>query len=300
MPELILPRPAYAWRFDLLLELSRRVAFPARFIAHGGALWRFIAGEPVSIHPRDDALLLTRLNATDIADWRLIDAARRMLGLDRDLSHFYAFAEADKDLWQVVQPLHGMPLMCAETFFEALVTLIIEQHISWRGALRAQQTLLRLAGDCITLDCGVVCDFPTPHRIASLTHEQLKALKITDRRIGLIQSIARQVCAGELDLEALRDMDGADAYAQLLQIKGVGPWTAANVIGRAFGDFRYVTANDVALQAAVNHYFHAGVGGKSARQVEDTLVVYGDYAGLAGHFALLRWVLDRYPAISQA
>ena len=300
MRELPLSLPAYAWRFDLLLELSRRVAFPARFIAQGGALWRFIAGEPVSIHPREDALILTRAHAIELADSQLIDSTRRALGLERDQSHFYAYAKADEALWSVVEPLHGMPLMCAETVFEALVTLIIEQHISWRGALRALQTLLRLAGDCITLDCGIVCDFPSPHQIASLTREQLKALKITDRRIALIQSIARQVCAGELDLEALRNMDGADAYAQLLQIKGVGPWTAANVIGRTFGDFRYVTANDVALQAAVNHYFHAGVGGKSARQVEDTLVVYGDYAGLAGHLTLLRWVLDRYPATSQA
>ena len=300
MHELRLPLPAYAWRFDLLLELSRRVAFPARVHAYDGALWRFIAGAPVSIRQRGDALVLTRFRATDIADSQLIDSTRRVLGLERDLSPFYAFAQRDEKLWRVMAPLHGMPIAGAESVFEALVTLIIEQHISWRGALRAQETLLRLAGDCARLDCGVVCDFPAPQQIAPLTLEQMKALKITDGRIYLIQRIARQVCAGELDLGSLRDLDRAEAYASLMQIKGVGHWTAANVIGRAFGDFRYVTANDVALQAAVNHCFHAGIGDKSARQVEDTLGVYGEFAGLSGHFTLWRWVLDRYPAGSQA
>ena len=35
---------------------------------------------------------------------------------------------------------------CSETVFEALITLIIEQHISWKSAMRSQRELLRLAG----------------------------------------------------------------------------------------------------------------------------------------------------------
>jgi hypothetical protein len=54
--------------------------------------------------------------------------------------------------------------------------------------------------------------------------------------------------------------------------------------------------NDVALQAAVNHYFFGGVGRIPAQQVLDAFAPYGDFAGLAAHYTMLRWVLDRYEA----
>ena len=298
MPDLRLPLPGFAFRFDLLLELSRRIAYPARFLVQDGVLHRFLAGELVSIRQARETIILSRRGQSASSDSQLIAAARQGLGLERDLSPFYAIAQLDELLWRVIKPLHGIPIANVETVFEALVTLIIEQHISWISATRAQQTLLRMAGDCETLASGIVCDFPSPAQIASLDKAELKALKITDRRSDLILRIARQVRDGELDLEALRHMEAEVAYNRLLEIKGVGHWTAANAIGRAFGDYRYVSQNDVALQAAVNHYFHAGGGEKGARQVMDTLGVYGENAGMAGHLTLLRWVLERYPATS--
>ena len=85
---------------------------------------------------------------------------------------------------------------------------------------------------------------------------------------------------------------------QLLEIKGVGPWTASNVVGRACGSYPFVSHNDVALQAAVQRYFHAGQGEKGAAQLRDTLEPYGEFAGIAGHFVLLRWVIDNYPPVA--
>ena len=37
----------------------------------------------------------------------------------------------------------GLPIFCTETIFEALITLIIEQHITWKNALRYQRTLMQ-------------------------------------------------------------------------------------------------------------------------------------------------------------
>lgn len=98
-----------------------------------------------------------------------------------------------------------------------------------------------------------------------------------------------------LDLDSLAALDDSAACASLMQIKGVGAWTAGNVIGRAFGRYPLLAENDVALQSAVRAYFYAGEGEKSADMVRRALGAHGDYAGLAGHFVLLRWALDRYP-----
>ena len=199
----------------------------------------------------------------------------------------------------MVEPLVGLPIFCSESVFEALVTLIIEQHIAWKSALRSQRELLRLAGCSLGAGQPPVYDFPSPARLARASQAELKPLKITNKRIDLIIAIAVAVDRGELDLEGIRCLPPAEAYERLLSIKGVGHWTASNVIGRALSRYPYISHNDVALQAAVHHYFHDGSGRKSAAQVSATLSRYGEFAGMAGHFTLLRWVLDRYPPLAQ-
>ena len=295
MAEYFLELPSHPYRFELLLDFVRRNAFPARMVVEGDTLWRFIGGHLLSFRQDGDAIVLKgpELDKSDYL--RIRNLSRQILGLDSDHNDFYTAARRDERLWRHIEPLLGLPLFCTETVFEALVTLIIEQHISWKNALRSQQTLMQI------LDCGVMAaeltiyDFPTPQQLAALEPENLKPLKITNGRIDLILRIARDVLAGDLDLESLRELDTSDTYAKLMSIKGIGHWTAANVLGRAFGKYPYVSHNDVALQSAVNYYFYQDTGDKSAQKVIDTLERFGDYAGLVGHFVLLRWVLDRYP-----
>ncbi len=298
MRELCLPLPAFAYRFDLLLEFVKRIAYPARLVVQGDTLWRFTGGQLLSYRQAGAGIVIRGegLNAANVE--RAERLSRHSLGLDRDLTPFYRYAAGDPMLWRVVEPLAGLPLFCAETVFEALITLIIEQHITWKNALRYQRTLMRMFDRGANLRRATVYQFPSPQQLAGASQADLKALKITNRRIGMIIEIAKAAADGALDLEAIRRLKAKAAYDRLLTLKGVGHWTANNVIGRALGQYPDVSENDVALQAAVQHYFHAGAGQKSPELVRNTLDRYGNYAGLAGHFTLLRWVLDRYPPVS--
>lgn len=297
MKEIRLPPPAFAYRFDLLLEFVKRIAHPARLIVQGDTLWRFTGGQLLSYRQAGDVIIIQGECLTPATAERVQRLSRHCLGLDRDLTPFYRFAAGDPMLWRVVQPLAGLPLFCTETVFEALITLIIEQHITWKNALRYQRTLMRIFDRGANLGRTTVYQFPSPQQLARASPADLKALKITNRRIGMIIEIAKAAAGGALDLESIRHLKAKAAYDRLMTLKGVGHWTANNVIGRALGDYPYVSANDVALQAAVQHYFHAGKRPKSAELVRSTLDRYGKYAGLAGHFTLLRWVLDRYPPV---
>ena len=297
MTAIHLPLPAQAYRFDLLLEFLRRIAYPARLIVRGDTLWRFTEGQLLSYHESADAIIVRGQSLDADSVDRIEGTSRRWLGLDQDLTEFYRLARSDADLWRVVEPLVGLPLFCSETVFEALVTLIIEQHIAWKSALRSQRELLRITGCCARAGRTAIYDFPTPARLARASQAELKPLKITNIRIDLIIAIADAVDRGELAIEGLRCLPPKKAYEQLLAIKGVGHWTASNVIGRALGRYPFVSHNDVALQAAARHYFYDGAGPKSAAQVTETLSRYGKHAGLAGHFTLLRWVLDQYPPL---
>lgn len=296
MSEIRLPLPEYAYHFDLLLEIVKRIAYPARMLAQGDVLWRYTCGRAINYQQVDDTIVVRGDGLADVELAAIAKKSVHVLGLKRDLSAFYDHAEQDEKLWQAIEPLLGLPIFCTETVFEALVTLVIEQHISWKSALRAQCTLLRqfAAGEKLP-GVQTIYDFPSPVQLAAATPGQLKPLKITDKRCALLIDIARQVEAGALDLESLATLDDSAACGSLMQIKGVGAWTAGNCLGRAFGRYPLLAENDVALQAAVREYFYAGEGEKSADIVRRALGAHGDFAGLAGHFVLLRWVLDRYP-----
>lgn len=299
MREVRLPLPSFAYRFQLLLEFVKRIAYPARLVVEGDTLWRFTDGELIAYRQEGNAIVLRGKGFSHANEERIKRISRDCLGLGRDLSAFYECAARDPALWRVVAPLVGFPIFCSETVFEALITLIIEQHISWKNALRYQRTLMRIFDSGPCLGRAEAYRFPSPEQLARATHYELKALKITNRRIDTIIDIAQAVANGALDLESIGQMEALAAYDRLMTLKGVGHWTANNVIGRALGVYPFVSQNDVALQAAVQLYFHDGKSKKSPVQVTNTLSRYGEYAGLAGHFVLLRWVLERYPPIAQ-
>ena len=297
MREIRLPLPPYAYRFNLLLDFVRRIAYPARLVVEGDTLWRFTDGQLLAYRQEGDAIVIRGESLSSADEDRIARASCHCLGLSRDLTAFYEYAAGDPRLWRVVRPLRGLPIFCTETVFEALITLIIEQHIAWKNALRYQRTLMRMYDRGAPVGPATAYRFPSPRQLAGAARVDLKPLKITNRRIDMIIGIAKAVAEGTIELESIRHLEAQAAYDRLMKLKGVGHWTANNAIGRALGAFPFISQNDVALQAAVQFYFRDSEGPKNAELVTEVLSQYGEYAGLAGHFVLLRWVLDRYPQI---
>lgn len=297
MPQKIgtLEHPAQ-YDLNILLAILARFRYRLFSITQDEAFWRIIAqGDAlglVRVSPNDDIHLMAQQG--DFRAGAAVKAIHHILGAGDELAAFYQFAAQDELLWTIIKPLVGLPLLRTETVFEALVSLIIEQHISWVGAQRAQHQLALWSGRIIQYEGNTFYAFPTPQQLANARLDDLKLLKITFKRIQLFITLAAQITTGELNIEDLATYPVRDAYHALLKIKGVGHWTAANVAARGMGHYDYVMDNDVALQAAVNHYFY-GETGRSSRQVLiDTFERYVPYAGLAAHFTLMRWVLDRY------
>ena len=51
---------------------------------------------------------------------------------------------------------------------------------------------------------------------------------------------------------------------------------------------------DVALRSAVNHFFYGETGRATPARTDAALLRYGEYAGAAAFFTLMRWGLLRY------
>lgn len=214
-----------------------------------------------------------------------------ILGINADMQPFYDVARSDERLWRIVEPLYGLKHVRTETPFEALATTIIEQQIALSLAQRGERWLIQSAGEAIYYGSDVFHLFPTPERIACMTPHDLLPLKITKRRIEVLIDAARQAASGALRL----DVQQPEAlYHAVMSLHGVGHWTAAWTVIRSLGAYEYAGENDVALQAAINHFFFNQTGRTTPRVVRNTLARYQSFAGAAAFFTLIHWGLLKY------
>jgi DNA-3-methyladenine glycosylase II len=217
-----------------------------------------------------------------------------ILGSSAEMTPFYELARQDTVLWDIVEPLYGLRHMRAATMFEALVTTIIEQQITLALAQRYERWLVGWGGNAIEYDGELFYTFPRPEQIARASLDELKPVKITTRRTQLLINLARRIVDREIDLEGLQSRPIPDVYDALVSLKGVGGWTAAWTIIRALGHYQYIGENDVALQAAVNHFFYQQKGKVTPLVVKETLGRYEEFAGTVAFYTLMRWAIDLY------
>ena len=296
-------KPEAPYNFDALLAFLARYAYPTMDLAHEGAYRRVIRqGESLALAevrsagsvdaPRLDVSVLAQRGEIDFA--RLRQQLAYVLSIEHSQAAFFSMARADVTLWAVVEPLYGLPSLRSPNVFELLVDVIIEQQILWTAAQRAQRWLIDWGGDFLEHEGLKYYAYPTPAQIAAASVEDLKPLKITFKRMQLLIDLAQRIEDGDLYLDALAEQSSDERYQALLAIKGIGPWTAAVTLARAFGHSGFVGENDVALQAAVSFYFYGSDQRCSAQVVRDTFAAYGDFAGLAAHYTLVRCVMERY------
>jgi DNA-3-methyladenine glycosylase II len=292
----MLLRPKAPYNFPLMLDIFSRFPAPSLFRLKNGAYYQ-------AMHTENGlALARVRQSGEELFIESLIGEIDTkhlawQLGLDVDLTSFYAYAKQNEALWKVVTPLYGMPIDRSQSLYHALMFVIIEQHISWVNAQKAQRIFVEWANNCVEYEGRTYYAMPKPEQVANASVDDLKPLKITFKRIQMMIDLSRQILEGELNPEAIMQLSPEAMYKELLKIKGVGHWTAAVVVSRARGLFPYVAQNDVALQAAAREYF--GIE-KSANATHTLFANYGDFAGIAANFTLMRWVLDKYPVLTQS
>jgi len=125
--------------------------------------------------------------------------------------------------------------------------------------------------------------FPTPETLASTTEEVLRAQTRLGYRAPYILDIARVVASGEFQMESLKssDLPTPDLRKQLLSLKGVGSYAAANllmILGRA--DFLPIDSWAMKL---VSYEWYGGEAVKPA-DVEEAFKGWGEWKGLAFWF----------------
>jgi 3-methyladenine DNA glycosylase/8-oxoguanine DNA glycosylase len=126
---------------------------------------------------------------------------------------------------------------------EALVPAVLEQKITGDEARRTYRNLLRAFGEPAP-GPGSLRLHPAPDVLARLPYHTLHPLGLERRRAELLRRIGSEAVRLEATADQARAGDLAGAYAALRSLPGVGPWTAAEVGARAYGDPDAVSLGD--------------------------------------------------------
>jgi DNA-3-methyladenine glycosylase II len=92
---------------------------------------------------------------------------------------------------------------------------------------------------------------PTPAELLAADTETLRRIGLSRAKTGYLRDLAERLSDGRLDLERLRNLDDDAARNELMQVKGVGRFTADGVLLLALRRPDIWPAADLALRRAV-------------------------------------------------
>ncbi len=216
----------------------------------------------------------------------------KMLGLDIDLSGFYKLAHSDARLSALADRFSGFKPPRFASVFEALVNGIACQQIS----LIVGITLLNRLSEAYGLAVGKHHAFPRPEDLADASVKALRGLGLSERKAENILAISSSVVEGQLDLDALEQMDNDRVVSTLCSIRGVGRWTSEYVALRGLGRLDIYPADDVGSQNKFQRWL-----GMSKRpdyqEVHQVIDKWSPYRGLI-YFHLLLDSLEQQGLLS--
>jgi DNA-3-methyladenine glycosylase II len=147
--------------------------------------------------------------------------------------------DQDRDLARIVTRYGPPPFWVREAGFPTLILIILEQQVSLASARAAYDRLQAIASPL------------TPARFLELDEATLRAVGFSRQKAGYSRSLARAIVEERLNLAQLATLADEAARAELLQLKGIGPWSADIYLLMALRRPDIWPSGDVALASAV-------------------------------------------------
>jgi DNA-3-methyladenine glycosylase II len=286
--------PPAPLHFDLTLQRYRLWGVDPANVYVDGALHRVArlgpARVPYRLKAEEDAarprLTVSFAGADGPATRRgIVVEVRQLLGLDADLTGFYAAARHDRVLEPLTRRLRGLRPSIAPDPFEMLVGAISAQQVNLAFAFATRARLVRAFGRPFQLDGVTVHAFPEPAAVAAADVATLRAMQFSTRKAEYLIGLARLVADGTLDLEGLARASDDDVIARLTAVRGLGRWTAEWFLARGLGRPDICPAEDLGVRRAVEALCYRGRACDAAR-IRRRAREWRPYRSLAVHYLL--------------
>nr|WP_064571117.1 AlkA N-terminal domain-containing protein [Gordonia sp. LAM0048] len=233
------PNSPHGWRYRRVLALP-----------HGMA--------SAEVEPRDDhaVVALRRLDMRDLGV--AVNRIRRLLDLDADITAAQDVLAADDTMRPLLERAPGLRAPGSLDPAETIIRTMLGQQVSLAAARNQIDRLVDVLGEPVgdtfppASDDASTADgeppstsFPTPSVIAARGREVLRGPR---RRVDAVIGVAEALA--DRRVEPHVGVDASDLRAQLLELPGIGPWTADIVTMRVTGDPDVLLTNDLVVVRA--------------------------------------------------
>ena len=172
----------------------------------------------------------------------------RLLGLRIDLTDWYEMSAGDARLRLLADRFRGMKPPQFPTMFEAVVNAFACQQLSLEVGLELLNRLATIYGVRFGTRPNARYAFPTPNGVAQLRPEKCRAAGFSHQKVRALLDLAGAIARRELDLEAFAGESDPVVRQRLLELRGVGRWTAEYVLLRGLGRLHIFPGDDVGAQ----------------------------------------------------
>ena len=137
---------------------------------------------------------------------------------------------------------YGIPPMYQRDFnFETLVQIILEQQVSLASGRAVFKRLQERLGSI------------TAHGLLQLTKDELRTCSVSRQKAGYLHHLSQTVMEGKLVLDNLEKESDDAVRKHLMQVKGIGPWTADVVLMLCMQRYDVLPLGDIALINSIKH-----------------------------------------------
>ncbi len=156
----------------------------------------------------------------------LSNAITWMLNLEEDVRRFYALAERDPLVGALVENLYGMRSTKRPDIFPRLVLAVTLQMAPIKRSDQMMDLLIKEYGERVRFDGREVFYWPSPERIAKADVRELEERCKLGYRAKTLRGIAEAICRGFPTLRELEEMSAEEAKAKVMELKGIGEYSA--------------------------------------------------------------------------
>ena len=205
--------------------------------------------------------------------------------LETDLAPFYKLAKKDVLLKDLVKKHYGYRIIGQPDLFESLVWAVLGQQINLQFAYTLKQRFVENFGERLSWNNQNYFLFPTPARVAMLGDPDLLPLQFSRQKSKYSVNIAEAFASGAISKEKLRGLPLEEAKEILMQVKGVGNWTANYALMKTF---RYPDAfplEDAGIHNAIKNLKRM----KQKPTLDQVKRVFKSYKGWEAYATLYLW-----------
>ena len=131
------------------------------------------------------------------------------------------------------------------THFDALVRSIIYQQLSGKAAATIHRRVQEIFGGRA----------PTPAELAATPDETLRAAGLSRQKLSYLKDLAARVHSGAVPLDHLDGLPDDEIISALVQVKGIGRWTAQMFLMFRLGRPNVLPELDLGIQKGIQRAY---------------------------------------------